>query len=424
MAAAASTGSSCSQILTASQPAAASSVSVSRSRRAIPRNFKRHQLVLVLGRWAGCSGQECQKQPSTNTAIRAPRNRTSARRRRLQPGTGRSTTNLKPRRCRALRNANSGPVPDRLVRRITNEVAGDDAGGTGPGSRCLYTAQASRDGPTAPCRGPGAQGLPRACLMPPGRRDALRRPAQDGPAAPGVLRACAPGRLGRRSRQASGASYAVKRWRPYNGDLDAAQVSIILTLGCAQSPKAAASFSLTCSLVSVSARSMKHWQRSASTGAQHQPVTLAIGPVLHPDDAVANKVCALFSRAQARDYIDVDAVLQSGRYTSDELLALAQSHDPGFDVAVFVIALRAIQPPTDCRVHALRPDRRRCLRAHRADDAVGGHHRELISRAARHTSQAGDVRCHLRRGSGKPRLRYPGARFAKDDPSTGVCTSW
>src|SRR6185312_7470173 len=83
-----------------------------------------------------------------------------------------------------------------------------------------------------------------------------------------------------------------------------------------------------------------------------------MGPVLHPDDAVANKVCALLSRAQARDYIDVDAVLQSGRYTSDELLALAQSHDPGFDEAVFVIALRAIRrlPAAGCRVHALRPD--------------------------------------------------------------------
>jgi hypothetical protein len=45
---AASTGSSCSQILTASQPAATSWVS--RSRRAMPRNFRRHQLVLVLGR--------------------------------------------------------------------------------------------------------------------------------------------------------------------------------------------------------------------------------------------------------------------------------------------------------------------------------------------------------------------------------------
>jgi hypothetical protein len=84
-------------------------------------------------------------------------------------------------------------------------------------------------------------------------------------------------------------------------------------------------------------------------------VTLAIGPVLHPDDAVANKVCALFSRAQARDYIDVDAVLQSGRYTSDELLALAESHDPGFDVAVFVIALRAIHrlPPAEFAPYGL-----------------------------------------------------------------------
>ena len=84
--------------------------------------------------------------------------------------------------------------------------------------------------------------------------------------------------------------------------------------------------------------------RSNSASTARAPTRpLAIGPVLHPDDAVANKVCALFSRAQARDYIDVDAVLQSGRYTSDELLALAQSHDPGFDEAVFVIALRAIR---------------------------------------------------------------------------------
>jgi hypothetical protein len=87
----------------------------------------------------------------------------------------------------------------------------------------------------------------------------------------------------------------------------------------------------------------------------HPPVMLAIGPVLHPDDAVANKVCALFSRAQARDYIDVDAVLRSGRYTSDELLALARSHDPGFDEAMFVIALRAIRrlPPAEFTSYGL-----------------------------------------------------------------------
>ncbi len=50
-------------------------------------------------RW---SGQACQKQPSTDTAIHAPRNRMSARRRLLPPRTGQSTTNLKPRRATAL----------------------------------------------------------------------------------------------------------------------------------------------------------------------------------------------------------------------------------------------------------------------------------------------------------------------------------
>jgi hypothetical protein len=40
-------------------------------------NFRRDQLVLVLGRWL-CTGQECQKQPSTNTAIREPRGGGSA----------------------------------------------------------------------------------------------------------------------------------------------------------------------------------------------------------------------------------------------------------------------------------------------------------------------------------------------------------
>jgi hypothetical protein len=65
----------------------------------------------------------------------------------------------------------------------------------------------------------------------------------------------------------------------------------------------------------------------------HPPVTLAIGPVLHPDDAVANKMCALFGRAEARDFLDVDAILQSGRYTGDQLLRLAGDSDAGFNRA-------------------------------------------------------------------------------------------
>lgn len=71
------------------------------------------------------------------------------------------------------------------------------------------------------------------------------------------------------------------------------------------------------------------------------PTVLEIGPVLHPDDAVANKVSAVFSRAEARDYVDVGAALASGRYTGEQLLRLMEERDPGFDRGMFVQALHA-----------------------------------------------------------------------------------
>ena len=74
---------------------------------------------------------------------------------------------------------------------------------------------------------------------------------------------------------------------------------------------------------------------------QHPPTSLAIGPVLARDDAVANKVNALYSRGQARDYVDVDATLTTGAYSHERLLALAREHDPGFEPALFALALRA-----------------------------------------------------------------------------------
>ena len=88
---------------------------------------------------------------------------------------------------------------------------------------------------------------------------------------------------------------------------------------------------------------------------QHPPTTLAIGPVLSPDDAVANKVTALYSRAQARDYIDVHAALTSGLYTGPDLLRLALEHDPGFETTMFAIALRAIHrlPPAEFTAYGL-----------------------------------------------------------------------
>ena len=79
----------------------------------------------------------------------------------------------------------------------------------------------------------------------------------------------------------------------------------------------------------------------------HDPVQLDIGPVLHADDAVANKVCALFGRALPRDFLDVDAAITSGRYTREQLLELAADADHGFDRLLFADALGALTQITD-----------------------------------------------------------------------------
>lgn len=69
------------------------------------------------------------------------------------------------------------------------------------------------------------------------------------------------------------------------------------------------------------------------------PVRLEIGPVLHPHDAVAGKMDALYNRWAARDFLDIDAILASGRYTRDRLLEIAGEHNPGFDPMMFAESL-------------------------------------------------------------------------------------
>jgi hypothetical protein len=90
----------------------------------------------------------------------------------------------------------------------------------------------------------------------------------------------------------------------------------------------------------------------------HDPVQLDIGPVLHADDAVANKVCALFGRALPRDFLDVDAAITSGRYTREQLLALAAEADRGFDRLLFADALGALTQITDAAFAEYRTDPR------------------------------------------------------------------
>jgi hypothetical protein len=96
---------------------------------------------------------------------------------------------------------------------------------------------------------------------------------------------------------------------------------------------------------------------------QDAPVVLPIGPVLSADDAVANKVTALYSRAQARDYIDVDAAVACGRYDRPRLLRLAVEHDPGFEPAMFATALRAIRrlPALEFAAYGLTSEQIRAL---------------------------------------------------------------
>lgn len=75
----------------------------------------------------------------------------------------------------------------------------------------------------------------------------------------------------------------------------------------------------------------------------NEPIHMTIGPVLHPDDAVTNKMTALYARAFARDFIDIDAAIQSGRYDRETLLRLAERADISFDRHVFAEALGQVE---------------------------------------------------------------------------------
>jgi nucleotidyltransferase AbiEii toxin of type IV toxin-antitoxin system len=82
------------------------------------------------------------------------------------------------------------------------------------------------------------------------------------------------------------------------------------------------------------------------------PVMMDIGPVLHVDDVVAGKMSALFTRAEPRDFLDVDAALMTGRYTREGLIDLAEQADAGFDRRVFADLLSMLRRYPDRRFAA------------------------------------------------------------------------
>jgi hypothetical protein len=72
----------------------------------------------------------------------------------------------------------------------------------------------------------------------------------------------------------------------------------------------------------------------AANWRARQPVQLDIGPVLHLDDVAIGKMSALYTRAEPRDFIDVDALVRSGRYSGDDLCRLEAAADDGFTTGV------------------------------------------------------------------------------------------
>jgi hypothetical protein len=90
----------------------------------------------------------------------------------------------------------------------------------------------------------------------------------------------------------------------------------------------------------------------AANWRSQPPMMLEIGPVLHVDDVVAGKMSALFTRAEPRDFLDVDATVASGRYTHEDVCQLAEQADAGFDRRLFADMLGMLDRYTDRRFAA------------------------------------------------------------------------
>lgn len=79
---------------------------------------------------------------------------------------------------------------------------------------------------------------------------------------------------------------------------------------------------------------------------QREPVLLDVGPVLHIDDLLAPKVCAMATRGEVRDYVDVAAALGHG-YERTRLVAMARDHDPRLTDEEFAQAMARLDATPD-----------------------------------------------------------------------------
>lgn len=75
----------------------------------------------------------------------------------------------------------------------------------------------------------------------------------------------------------------------------------------------------------------------------NEPTVLEVGPVLELEDAIGNKISALYSRTAPRDFLDVDAIRNSGRFSDEALLKLSEDRDPGFERKLFAHQLQQVE---------------------------------------------------------------------------------
>jgi len=68
---------------------------------------------------------------------------------------------------------------------------------------------------------------------------------------------------------------------------------------------------------------------------RYNPAEISIGPILDVQDAAAAKVATIFSRGEARDFIDLWTIRKSTLWSDSELFAMAQDRDEGIDVPMF-----------------------------------------------------------------------------------------
>jgi len=87
------------------------------------------------------------------------------------------------------------------------------------------------------------------------------------------------------------------------------------------------------------------------------PVNTAVGRVLSIAELAADKMLALFGRAELRDFLDVADLL--GRFPKERLVELAISKDAGFALARFAEALAALHrfPDADWDAHGVERER-------------------------------------------------------------------